>query len=213
MEEYKFTFKKMILHLKTIIIHKYYVFKYCCKCGIPWQGIIHDLSKFSPAEFIPNVKYVKKGVSPIAVQREVLGFTTSWFHHKGRNPHHYEYWMDKFDAGCYVTRIPYKYMVEMLCDNLGANKAYKGKNATYEDEYKWWQIEKVKRNIHPDNKKFLDIIFKNLYDAEAFLGDFRKSNNSVNNILNKKNLQEIYYMIIKDSEYDTQVKIKQPAKE
>ena len=34
--EYKITFKKILLHIKTILIHKYWVGKYCFKCGLYW---------------------------------------------------------------------------------------------------------------------------------------------------------------------------------
>ena len=106
--EYKITLKKIWIHLKTILIHKHYVFYYARKCGIPWRGFIHDMSKFSPIEFWTNVRYAKPGISPIEVQKKEVGFSKAWLHHKGHNPHHYEYWMDRFDNGCYVTRMPYK---------------------------------------------------------------------------------------------------------
>ena len=44
-------------HLKTILIHKWWVFYYCCKFGIPLQEITHDLSKFSPTEFLESIKF------------------------------------------------------------------------------------------------------------------------------------------------------------
>ena len=50
-------FKRLIGHLKTVFRHKKEVAKICFKFGLYWQGIIHDLSKFSPTEFIPSVKY------------------------------------------------------------------------------------------------------------------------------------------------------------
>ena len=44
-------------HFKKIFVHKYWVFRYCCKAGIPVQGLLHDLSKFSPVEFFESVKF------------------------------------------------------------------------------------------------------------------------------------------------------------
>lgn len=49
-------------------------------------------------------------------------------HHKGRNKHHYEYWQDNFDNGGNPIEMPMKYKKEMLCDYLGAGRAYHGKS-------------------------------------------------------------------------------------
>lgn len=165
--EYKITLKKIWIHLSTICKHKYWVLKYCHKCGITWQGIKHDMSKFSPTEFLTNVRYAIPGKSPIDVQKEEFGFSMAWQHHKGHNPHHYEFWMDKFDDGCYVTRMPYEYVVEMLCDNLAADRAYSGKNYSYSDEWKWWLKQRTIRNMHPDNRDFMNICFEALLYSET----------------------------------------------
>ena len=70
MEEFNtdFTLEKMKLHLKTILTPKKYVYIYCNRCGMPWVGLMHDMSKFSPTEFITNVKYTTKGLSPIIIE-------------------------------------------------------------------------------------------------------------------------------------------------
>ena len=33
-------------HFAKVCVHKHWVFYYCCKAGIPLQGLTHDLSKF-----------------------------------------------------------------------------------------------------------------------------------------------------------------------
>ena len=170
-KEYRITSKKIWLHFNTICRHKYWVMHYCHKCGITKRGLLHDLSKFSPTEFWTNVKYVVPGKSPIDVQKENIGFSMAWQHHKGHNPHHYEFWMDKFDDGCYVTRMPFKYAVEMLCDNLAAGRAYQGKKFSYESEWNWWKKQRTIRNMHPDNRDFLNMAFYALYMAEIYPGD------------------------------------------
>lgn len=43
--------------IKRILTHKYYVAKYCFQIGLYWQGITHDLSKFSFTEFSRAIKY------------------------------------------------------------------------------------------------------------------------------------------------------------
>lgn len=154
--------KNIWLHFKKICIHKYYVGKYCWRMGLYWQGLTHDLSKFSPIEFWESVKYYQGDRSPIDACKEVHGYSKAWLHHKGRNKHHYEYWQDNFDQGGQPLIMPYKYAVEMLCDYLGAGHAYSGKNFTYESEIEWWK--KKKSNplaMHPAIQKFIEM---SLYD-------------------------------------------------
>lgn len=156
--------KAIFGHLKTVLIHKYWVFYYCRKFGIPWQGITHDLSKFSWTEFSESVKYYQGGTrSPIAGAKGKLGYSLAWQHHKGRNPHHYEYWTDNYDFGTTCIEIPEKYVLEMVADWMAAGKTYaknKGKSFTVDDELKWWNTCKDFKFIHPNTK---DLITKWLY--------------------------------------------------
>ena len=148
---------KILKHLKLVLTHKKYVFKYSVMCGIPIQGILHDLSKFSPIEFFESAKYYSGTESPINVCKRENGYSKAWFHHKGRNKHHYEYWVDNLDHGGKPIKMPYKYAVEMLCDYLGAGNAYFGEDFTYEKELEWWN-NKISNPvmIHPHTKKFID---------------------------------------------------------
>ena len=112
--------KKAWLHFKKICKHKYYVGKYCWKIELYWQGIIHDLSKFSPIEFFESVKYYQGNRSPIDACKEKKGYSKGWQHHKGRNPHQYEYWVDNLDHGGEALIMPREYAFEMICDYIGA---------------------------------------------------------------------------------------------
>ena len=82
------------LHLKTITRHKLLVMHYCFRIGLYKQGLLHDLSKYSPVEFLVGCKYYQGDRSPNNAEREETGLSLSWLHHKGRNRHHYEYWID-----------------------------------------------------------------------------------------------------------------------
>ena len=168
MEEFNtdFTWEKMKLHLKTILTHKKYVYIYCNRCGMPWVGLMHDMSKFSPTEFITNVKYTTKGLSPIIKKKQICGYSEPWMHHKAHNPHHYEYWTDDFDEGGFCVRIPFRYTIEMMCDYLGANMAYNNGDSSYQAELNWWKEARNKRNMHPDNIEFLDRVFGYLATVE-----------------------------------------------
>ena len=130
--------KNFFGHLKTVIKHRWFVFLHCCYAGIPLQGLIHDLSKFNPIEFFEGVKYYQGDKSPINACKEANGYSMAWFHHKGRNKHHFEYWIDCMDDGGKSIQMPYKYALELICDFLGAGKAYNGKNFTYRNELDWW---------------------------------------------------------------------------
>lgn len=113
-------------HFKTVCKHKHVVFKECVACGIPWQGLIHDLSKFGITEFVSSAKYFQGNRSPIEAEKEDIGYSNAWLHHKGHNKHHWEYWtdFDSHNGNVLANEIPTKYVVEMICDWVGAGKVY-----------------------------------------------------------------------------------------
>ena len=78
-----------IKHFRTITRHRHAVIRNCFKAGIGWQGLFHDLSKYTPTEFIPGAKYYLGTRSPNEEERRLFGFSRAWLHHKGRNKHHY----------------------------------------------------------------------------------------------------------------------------
>lgn len=116
-------------HLRTVIRHRREVRRNCFKVGLIRRGLLHDLSKFSPSEFIAGVKYYQGTRSPQAREREILGYSAAWLHHKGRNKHHFEYWTDVDAHGNIVAvDMPPVYFAEMVCDRIAASKVYKGKD-------------------------------------------------------------------------------------
>lgn len=94
--------------IKRILTHKYYVAKYCFRIGLYWQGITHDLSKFSFTEFSRAIKYWDDNISSLANERRILGYSQTFLHHRGRNPHHYEYWIHSLDNGGIPAKMPKK---------------------------------------------------------------------------------------------------------
>ena len=99
--------KNAVKHFKKICTHKYWVTKYCFKMGLYYQGIMHDMSKFSLVEFGESLKYYQGTSSPIDACKKVNGYSLAWQHHKGRNPHHYEYWTDNYDKGTTAIKMPF----------------------------------------------------------------------------------------------------------
>lgn len=154
-------------HFKLILNHKKYVFQCCCKTGIPIQGLLHDMSKFSPTEFLESAKYYSGERSPIDNCKEANGYSMAWLHHRGRNKHHWEYWVDNFEKGMTAPLIPFKYVLEMLCDFIGAGKAYRKEKFSYADELKWWGNKRKTVIMHPVIKHFFDDMFLRLAAAET----------------------------------------------
>lgn len=140
----------ILKHFLTICRHKYEVFKQCAACGLVWQGITHDLSKFSPTEFIPSAKFFQGSRSPLEAQKEVIGYSAAWLHHKGCNPHHWEYWTDFNQNGEIITvEIPRKYVVEMICDWIGAGKVYSKEKWTTASPLDYYNKVRSGRHFNP----------------------------------------------------------------
>lgn len=153
---------KAFKHLKTILIHKVYVGKACFKLGLYKQGVFHDISKLSPIEFISSVKYYTGTSSPIDEEKKDKGYSEAWQHHKGRNPHHPEYWIDNVmvpGQECVALQMPKKYAYECLADWIGAGKAYEKTSWSPESAYNWYEKVGSKRRIHQQTKAFLGAVF------------------------------------------------------
>lgn len=115
---------KYLKHFIVITKHKWYVMLECFKRGLYWQGIIHDLSKYSVTEFSESARYFQGTGTPINKIKAERGYSKAWLHHKGRNKHHWEYWTDFYNGEIKPIEIPLKYLKEMCCDMIGASKAY-----------------------------------------------------------------------------------------
>lgn len=118
-------FQKFIGHTRTICKHRAIVRKLCFKCGLYWQGLTHDLSKYSPIEFWNGVKYYTGAASPHIEERKDKGYSAAWIHHHNRNKHHAEYWQDIDSNGkSRPITMPLKYLEEMICDRVAASMIY-----------------------------------------------------------------------------------------
>ncbi|MCR5702030.1 MAG: DUF5662 family protein [Lachnospiraceae bacterium] len=145
-------------HLRTINHHKWLVMKYCFKLGLIKQGLLHDLSKYGPTEFLVGAKYYQGTRSPNNAEREDKGYTSAWLHHKGRNKHHLEYWID-YDldnGGMQGMKMPVKYVVEMFCDRIAASRNYN--RDSYDDTMplKYYNRGKDKYLLHPETQALLE---------------------------------------------------------
>ncbi len=146
-------------HLCTITRHKILVMKNCFKCGLIKQGLLHDMSKYSPSEFWIGVKYYQGNRSPNNAEREDKGYSSAWLHHKGRNKHHLEYWIDysaKKDEILCGCRMPERYVYEMFCDRIAASKIYNKESYKDSDVLAYYERSKDHYLLHPETKKLLE---------------------------------------------------------
>lgn len=162
---------KAVGHFKTITKHRHAVIRHCFKAGIGWQGLRHDLSKYSLAEFKSGAKYYMGNRSPNEKERELFGYSTAWLHHKGRNKHHFEYWSDynpKYGRVMPV-KMPRRYVAEMFCDRVAASKIYRGGEYTEQYPLEYFLRGKDKRTMHPETsqeiEKMLTILSERGEDA------------------------------------------------
>ncbi len=151
-------FNRLRNHLKIVRKHRKWARKYCFIAGLYWQGIVHDLSKYSPVELFESAYHYTGLTSPINTCKAEKGYSLGWFHHRGRNKHHWEYWVDNFEKGMTPTLMPYKYALEMICDFLAACAAYNKEEFSYMKEYEWWQEKKKVAIIHPAIIAFVETI-------------------------------------------------------
>ena len=163
--------KKYWKHFWTITKHRYYVRKFCFKCGFIRRGLLHDLSKYGPTEFFSSARYFQGNRSPINAEKEDKGYSIAWQHHKGHNPHHWEYWIDNVGTRKNTPcKIPYQYVVEMICDWLGAGIVYSKQKVNYNKPYKepleYYNNYKKERIFHPDTQKLIEKYLK-LVDEEG----------------------------------------------
>ena len=149
--------KKARLHFKTITKHRHLVMINCFRAGIPIQGLKHDLSKYSPVEFLAGAKYYLGDKSPNVAERIDKGYSSAWLHHKGRNKHHYEYWNDINPKSLKIepVEMPNKYVIEMFCDRIAASKVYKGAEYTDATPLGYFSMHDHSHDMHPATSELL----------------------------------------------------------
>mgnify|MGYP006876752837 FL=1 len=154
-------------HFKTINHHRRLVREGCFQVGLYRQGLCHDLSKYMPSEFLVGCKYYQGTRSPNNAERETKGYSSAWLHHKGRNRHHYEYWLDySVDSkqGIVGMKMPVKYVVEMFMDRIAACKTYQGSNYNDRSPLEYYEkgAARLGAMIHPETARLLHHLLKML---------------------------------------------------
>lgn len=150
---------KAVRHFCTITKHKILVMKYCFRVGLYRQGLLHDLSKYSWTEFRVGCRYYQGNRSPNNAEREARGCSTAWLHHKGRNRHHYEYWIDySLDGSGALSgmKMPAKYVVEMFMDRIAASRVYLGNQYTDQAPLTYYLQGKAGSLMHSRTRALLE---------------------------------------------------------
>lgn len=152
--------KKYIQHLKTILTHKWYVGTECFKQGLYWQGIVHDLSKFSYIEFFYSAQYWNGVSTPIGREKAEKGYSLAWLNHKAQNKHHWEYWTDFYSGVIKPVPVPDKYLREMACDMIGASKTYSKEKYRPEMPWEYFNERRDQFIMTEDSKALLEKYLK-----------------------------------------------------
>ena len=173
-------------HFHTITAHKLLVMKYCFKVGLYRQGLLHDLSKYGPTEFLVGAKYYQGNRSPNEIERLETGVSSAWLHHKGRNKHHLEYWVDYAPENGYRMsgmEMPVRYVAEMFCDRVAASRIYQKERYTDASPWEYYAHSADHYLIHPRTAALLEKLLLMLRDEgeEKTLAYIRRE------VLGKKN--------------------------
>lgn len=155
-------------HLRTVVRHKELVMIGCFRVGLYRQGLLHDLSKFSPTEFLVGARYFQGNRSPNNAEREDIGYSSSWLHHKGRNRHHFEYWVDynlrgkDGESPLVPVKMPGRFVVEMLMDRIAASKVYLGDAYTDKSPLGYFDGGRARKFMHPETAALLEKLLRML---------------------------------------------------
>ena len=155
------------LHFCTITKHRHKVIAHCFRAGIGFQGLFHDLSKYSPTEFIPGARYYLGTRSPNEKERELFGYSLAWMHHKGRNKHHFEYWTDLIPGTKKYGPVPMpnRYLAEMVMDRIAACKTYQGDAYTDASPLDYLERARDSSSMHPETRRKLQFLLTMLRDS------------------------------------------------
>lgn len=157
-----------IAHFKTITTHRNLVCSYCLRLGLVTQGLTHDLSKYAPVEFWRGARYYQGTRSPNDIERKRTGVSQAWLHHKGRNRHHFEYWVDynlrlkEGESPVIPVKMPGRYVVEMLMDRIAASKVYLGDAYTDDAPLRYFGAGSASLFMHPETAALLKHLLRML---------------------------------------------------
>lgn len=158
----------IIKHFNLVNKHRLLVLIHSIKLGIPFRGLLHDLSKYTPTEFLDSAKYYNGTSSPIYAQRlEHQMYSTISVHHIKHNKHHFEYWIDFYKGDLILKAMPYKYALEYVADMISASKVYNRKKFTKDFPLNYFLDRKDRFLMNSCTKDFV-INMLTIYKNQGF---------------------------------------------
>ena len=170
----RWVFMKIIKYFNYVVRHKWYVMIECFKFGLIWRGLMHDLSKFLLDEFIPYMNYFYgKKDSDIKRGRDETGyykpgstgdskFDFAWLLHQKRNRHHWQWWiLPEDEGGIKLIEMSDKYILEMICDWIGAGKAqghFSPKDDKFYETQRWYKKNGNKMQLNSATRQHIEEI-------------------------------------------------------
>ena len=114
-----------------------------------------------------GVRYYQGDHSPNEAERQDRGYSSAWLHHKGRNKHHLEYWIDYTPQPPHHMggmEMPARYVVEMFCDRIAACQTYQGDTYTDASPWEYYARSLDHYIIHPNTQALLERLLLMLRD-------------------------------------------------
>lgn len=160
-------------YLKYVLRHKWFVTIECFKMGLFLRGIMHDMSKFLPSEFIPYARFFY-GKYPslndvhgdqrnrISIWKEgaAKAFDFAWLLHQKRNDHHWQWWiLPEDDGGTKIMPMSLNAIKELVADWIGAGRAISGRK----DPWPWYQANKGHMQLNPDTRRIIEMSLEALH--------------------------------------------------
>ncbi|MBP3892078.1 MAG: catalase [Solobacterium sp.] len=155
---------RFLKHIQTVNAHRREVRKNCFKCGLYYQGLTHDLSKYSYTELKDSVEYFHGDRSPYHYEKLEKGFALGWLHHKGINKHHFEYWYDIIDGIYQPLEMPDRYIAESICDRVAACKTYQKDKYTQKSPIEYFETVPERNFMHPKTQEKLRFYLQMIAD-------------------------------------------------
>lgn len=170
---------------RYVFRHRWFVFQAARRLGVPWLGLLHDLSKFDPKEWTPYVeRFYGRGQRPdgtVVTEAELpadvkFAYDYAWLMHQKRNKHHPMYWLTHFNTrnpvrpdrvpGDYeALPMPERYVREMLADWDGARRA--GAEGAKRTTAAWYEANGAGLPLHPQTRALVERLLPLLEDGRG----------------------------------------------
>lgn len=150
--------KQHFRYLRYVARHKWFVLLASFETGVPLLGLLHDLSKFRPGEWLPYARSFYGGERTPDVRR---AFDYAWDFHQKRNKHHWQHWVLMNDSGeIRALDMPYRYMDEALADWYGAGRAQATKEKPHRGWVQvraWWEANNHRMTLSPLTRAYFEM--------------------------------------------------------